>query len=315
MSAFTERTVQRALGASGRIQPRITPITAPSPWTMDAPERLELEVVEEAVGTDRVSARSELGSRDPAHAPGLFGGDVTRDLERPSLPERGATANRMAAAPEPVDRPSTTRSSSEALPTVPSFRARGLQTAVARALTPAMRGPDALESFGGVGSVELLGPAETLARKEVLELATVTASQGTEPRAPEAHGHGPSRGSRALAPVMNPVVLQPRTPRPKELDLPSAPAVEHTVEPNARHGMLEHEQAPWIPASVMPDVPPRRPGRRGGTTVDPVVRIDIGRVEVRAAPRPPAPNRAPDGIAKPVSFVSLQQYLNERGTS
>ena len=47
MSGFTERTVQRALGASGRIQPRIAPITAPNPWVEPVDMGLGLEVYEE----------------------------------------------------------------------------------------------------------------------------------------------------------------------------------------------------------------------------------------------------------------------------
>jgi hypothetical protein len=43
-----------------------------------------------------------------------------------------------------------------------------------------------------------------------------------------------------------------------------------------------------------------------------VVRVEIGRVELRAAPSR-EPISSDRGVPKPESFVSLKQYLRERG--
>jgi hypothetical protein len=64
---------------------------------------------------------------------------------------------------------------------------------------------------------------------------------------------------------------------------------------------------PIDPAQVLP-VP-----RRREPAGDPVVRVEIGRIELRAPPR--EPERVERSIPKPEAFVSLKQYLRERGGS
>lgn len=62
------------------------------------------------------------------------------------------------------------------------------------------------------------------------------------------------------------------------------------------------------PIQVSMPTPPRR---RNGAAGDPVVRVEIGKIELRAPAREPTP--VDRGIPKPEGFVSLKQYLRERG--
>jgi len=280
MTGFTERTVHRALGASGRIQPRIAPITAPDPWISPGASDLGLEVYEEIEAPREPGARRVDGAR-------------ARPEPEPRAETEGA---RMQQAPRSevkagdVDVPAPEQPAAQqvvAPPVVPSFRARTLELA-ASMLAPA--------------ASPVAPQVERLEGLEAEEIVVV-------PGAP--------RGAAAETLVRSDTA--PAAPAETSV-LRSASRLEHATEvlatraPSMRAATTELHDAPW--ASPMPLLEPAMPVRRGRREAEasgPVVRIEIGKVELRAPS--PAPEPVPATIAKPEAFVSLQQYLHKRGAS
>ncbi len=319
MSGFTDRSLNRALGMSGRIQPRIAPITAPDPYVMSGSPS-SLESVEE------LEARPELGGRRrdlraggnvlEEHAG--IGDEVAVAARRPDRrpnPERGVwipddDRARRGRSPEPAGRSVALREPALAEPVMqseseplevlerpakahpselPSFRVRGLRQPTAEGLDPLVRRSLAAASH------------PTLEREQ-----TIVGSSAAL-RGPELGPMADARG-REVSPVVS--SSQPASQPIREAlarrTAPSRRAADSgAVAPVASTPTID----PDLPAAL--DIASMRASRR--STAAPIVRVEIGKVEVRAAQPAREPARPIGGIAKPATFVSLQQYLHKRG--
>lgn len=298
MSSFTERTVQRALGETGRIQPRIAPSTAPDPWSTPVASSLELELAEEVEATATPPARDTID-----------GGPV-----KPATPAAPRSATERPAVPQPTVEPSPEpRLAAPALPqgsveasmrsrlaasAVPSFRARELDI-IAGLLAPTPSLPRSVRSetpepideqvtvasdaTRGSAATPALVPGAGAAVHEFDEPPTLRAASTSQPRAIAARSRGAASAS-----------MPPQG------------------SPEMRAGVAELDPAPWGSSRSLEAVPTHRSRRRGAEDGAPIVRVQIGRVEVRAAVPPARPAAR---AARPDAFVSLQQYLHKRGAS
>lgn len=387
MSNFTERTVQRSLGAPSRIQPRIAPFTAPEPWEGDATSGLELSMEVEApryaaprhppqAAAPRAdtppwkSAPVEAfpgGTQEPARAPSAespgepprtvaagetFGPPLAPYASRP--PPAGGEAGLFAHDPSqaPATPPLRTaeavrvspghavaqRAGDEAesglkalslpeAPVVPSFRPEASvpSSRVLRSPQDATPRADA-PSFNTSGATRRALPHDRTA----LRAASGHTHSSNKPRTPTPLPEEPTapfevteERQRALPRPAAAIVedvpprLPTRAPGPLESDVAGAPPrVEHApqaaAETRARVTSPARRSVRGEPTYAVFDDLPTPPGRRDAAGEgERTVRINIGRVEVRAAP-PAQPRQDAQGIARPAAFVSLQQYLRAR---
>jgi hypothetical protein len=293
MTGFTQRTVHRALGASGRIQPRIAPITAPDPWVTPDAAELGLEVYEELEarrepGVRGVQARRGSAETQPEPEPRLEPEGVGArgvSLEEPSTAD-------AAVVPAP-EQPAAPR---RGAPPLPSFRASALE--VESALVPAVRPmtprAEPLEGLEAAVTVETPGPP-----REPNAAARVDAAPAVRELAEPAVRRFAARPGLATEGLAEAQAPSMRAAEPREGFAPP---------------IAFDEQAWASPVPSLEPGPTRRSRRAGAEASGPVVRIEIGKVELRA-PSPLAPEPASAAISKPAEFVSLTQYLHERGTS
>lgn len=306
--SFTNRSVHRALGGSGRIQPRVASSMvsmSPEPAALAS----ELEVMDVDVDATAFERHVEIGEREavaddrvdvPAHA----GRESTRTTrlgrERTEAERTEAGRERTEAGRTEAGRTEAGRERTEAgrepglevaitepasprrQPEVRSFRARALA-----------QGAPARSSFAGIEA-------------ELALVAAAAASRGSEAR----EGHGLAGEASPRAALED--VLEPRTlgSRASESLAPKSPAIGHAADPSTRSPASEPDER-W--SSSSPAGAARRPGRRGAS--ESVVRVEIGKVEFRAARPPAEPARPVTRIPKPGAFVSLQQYMQKRGRS
>jgi hypothetical protein len=366
MTGFTDRTVRRALGAPGPIQPRIAPVTAPESWSMwgaattveELEELTEIEALNEPGdrparrerprhdGTAEPWLRQERGAR--ASVP--HGRELGAPRERESSEQDAVAAAeplqpqvqdvlvshrrapreqhaqerfvarerepheqerivvRESGAQEPSEQdllvpreqeldaprvPASSRVPSELAPRVPSFRAS--RFALRMASSPPPRSTRGLDLEAGV---TLEAPETATAAVAALASEVSTGGAGSETAST-------TRKGRVLGSPSEP--LEHAAQRPPRV----TPSSGRVVEPGA--SSLETEASPWA-SSLALDAASTRSSPRGSDARGPVVRVQIGRVEVRA-PSPPAEPLREQDIPKPEAFVSLQQYLHKRGAS
>jgi hypothetical protein len=120
----------------------------------------------------------------------------------------------------------------------------------------------------------------------------------------------PATQGLATVTATSPDVRQPEVRGPERhvpgLRMPEVPGMDVR---DGRARLPETEEA----ASLLAIAGLRRSRREAADASAPIVRVEIGRVEVRAPPPPPA--REPADIPRPAAFVSLQKYLHKRGAS
>lgn len=281
MSGFTQRTVQRALGASGRIQPRIAPITAPDPWTSPGDAGLGLEVYEELEA--REPSERALG---PTRAP-------ERPRTRPEAPRDQAAPREPTGVDEAVVASERPLARGLEAPVVPSFRAARAIEVVEGAAPPAAARVEPVEGLEQEATVVMPRSLRGPVSRRLARAGGAAAVRGLgEPRAIASDASvEAAEALPATMPTSRPTTMEPR-------------------EARARGDELEVDLASFAGPSLEPRPTPR--SRRGAADArGPVVRVEIGRVEVRASA--PSPTPAPASINKPDAFVSLRKYLHERG--
>ncbi len=312
MSGFTQRSVQRALGTSGRIQPRIVDATALEPWmTRGSGAGLEIiEQVERGAEHEPTAAAEAM----PSRASGPTRRSVAPRDERPGVAP-DASAERGSSWARPPERfVSLTASPRPTLEADRLVRPHATRERVGTPVAPA--GTTTLETT--VSEIAAITASRVHTSFEVDDLPSARTARSSaaplpRPRTPEVEhatidrmATESGRADEPGAPVRAMPALR-RTPEPtrmrkiRELGL---------RVPEPHDDAMAEPASPWPSTELLLRLAPTRPGRRGAAQAsEPVVRIDIGRVELRAAPSPARPPR----IGKPGSFVSLQQYLHKRG--
>ena len=309
MSGFTERSVHRALGTAGRIHPRIVPVLALEPWgACGSPTGLELsEEVGARLEREPTLPHAAVASPEPA-----AGSSSTRGSERPRDPratvipappvERRSSVVRPI---EPVEGPMVSpratleRAASDVVPS------RTLERAVTSAVAPQPTyRSDSLMAMG-VGTSALRGDAQ--ARDDDPPSDRVVRLD----EAPRPHSLPLPRSAKVDSSKLDGIAVKPWRVDGPSFAAPPTSGSRSAPQPYTASVAAE-PASPWVSEEPAFALVPGQPARHGAAeTSEPVVRIDIGRVEVRAPPS--APPARPSRIGKPGSFVSLAQYLHGRG--
>lgn len=334
MSDLAARLSARSSAPSG-IQPRVNPITAPDPWQgpLDL-ELAELETIVEASApgmparpTDVVRERGSAAEpRTTSHAGAPLRGredpptrshEVELDGRRStSAADLRSTIDPMrheppAAAPQPFAREPGAVPLEQVDRVVPARHAHAPEHVEALEqvdLAPPRRTEEPARS--GMPSRSLRASARTLALGVRAHESNAQGEFGDRDEGErgeslveldaehEAASAGPPRSSSRAVPAARVEVAE----APREHD-EQASGPRRSAAARARSG-------PGDPLDSL-DAPLRAPRREA--LREPVVRVQIGRVELRSpAPREQA---RPRDIPKPDTFVTLAQYLRERGKS
>lgn len=337
MSDLAARLSARSSAPSG-IQPRVNPITAPDPWQgpLDL-ELAELETIVEASApgmparpTDVVRERGSAAEpRTTSHAGApLRGREAPRSHEAELVGRRSTSAADLRSTIDPM------RHEHEPPAAAPQPFARepgAVPLEQVDRVVPA-RHAHAPEHVEALEQVDLAAPRRTEepARSEMPSRSLrasnralalgVRARESSELGALDDRGEG-ERGESLVELDAEHEAASSGPPRSSSRAVHAA-RVEAAEAPrgNDEHG--EHgERAPRRSAAARRsspgdpldslDAPLRAPRREAER--EPVVRVQIGRVELRSpAPREQARTR---DIPKPDTFVTLAQYLRERGKS
>lgn len=347
MSGYSDRALGRAWGTSGRIQPKLAPLTGSEPWAAEAPppivevsealvhehapvepfmrEHAPVEPVElqpRRTGSDRPAAPSQPRVVQEAPQPRVEPRRFEHPPQRPLLGVRGEQAEPPRAEAPGAERPRPSSPSPEHAPAIGERPLAGPPTAAT----------DRHATLGLEPLVAVVGPSRShdAARGRTSGSDVHPSTDRATPQvdaAPVTIERSPSKAWRVVEPSRGDRVTPSRRmsdaeaittaaePRPSWLT--SEPPLEAAPRWKAPGGPEHHAAAPLRPsASPTVETPSRGPERRSAAEAsEPVVRIDIGRVDVRAAPPPERSRARPSRIAKPATFVSLAQYLHERGRS
>lgn len=267
---------------------------------------------------DERSARPAPASGVRARLPALF--DPTDDA-------MGAPLRPIAEAPDPGPRPmrddAPTESIEQALsrPSVAEPRRRVSRSAIVAELRGAGRFPDGDAIPESHAATDVRATRHHDASRPALDPHPALASG---PYAPPADAPDPV-ASRPEAPVSSPpgrdLAGLPR--RPAGSDVP--PALSNSISARAprpeignatgdrRTGRPPDEPVtPRIEprsAESRPHLHPESPARADDRPSGTIVRVSIGRIEVRTAPPPPAPQRSP---SRSGPAMSLDDYLRRR---
>ncbi len=323
MADFLTRLVQRTLSPAPQVRPLVGPMYAPGPAL---PEPDALEVQEER------ELRSEEGP------PVFHAGPGAEHTTREDRPRSRLDAADGRPAPIPAETPAPPAS----LPPVDAIAAASLQppprhetlpsqvggeaqlpTSPIEAPVPPVstaRAPTEQTAVRAPGERPRPGPLPAEARPE--RIPAVEAGAQTSPPGPppvetssgrRARPRAPrptldAGAAREAAPIHAPTA---RTVQPVRLSeearaLVPEPEVERSPTGEAEAGRriqaVRHEAAGSIVAR-------ERHARRPAESPAPVIRVTIGRVEVRAV-TPPAP--APRAPARPAPALSLDDYLKQQ---
>jgi hypothetical protein len=317
MSGFLDRLAARALGEAPLVHPRIRSRFEPD--AAGAPAA-PVEMVEEV-------AAGAVGSMPPAPVPRL---------------ERVDQVDRV----EVVERVERTRGREPAVPLQETFeserpRRETAEPLVRRAVPEErpVRVERPVDSPGPVGERRRLSPhppapspalptarpgeGETLRERFSLDVERVVA--------PPLPGDG-SEGGRGGRGVRVPAPQLPATLHLRPVDRPLPPELAPEPETLSLASPREHAKAPDPPPPLRPtvrsrlaepDLPTVEPSRGApplpafeeqaeSEPAETVIRIDIGRIDVRA-PQAPAAERRPAGPARPAGpRLTLSDYLKRR---
>ncbi|HEY6033727.1 MAG TPA: hypothetical protein VIV58_05690 [Kofleriaceae bacterium] len=177
------------------------------------------------------------------------------------------------------------------------------------------------------------GPAEPLLVIDELREVVAAPSSSAEPSPPSprnahARGETPELAPPPHHPAPAPPLVSPRSfaPAAERSDAPTASettvvfAPTSLVSPNALDTSLQAPSSVVAPAAAPGPTVATNPASRTArtattphepTTGDQVIRVHIGRIDVRA-PAPVAPPAA-KRVAEPLPSVALGRYLDERG--
>jgi hypothetical protein len=312
MSDYLTTLVARSLELVEVIQPRLPGLFEPfsgdhvgdAPTLWDAPAS---PADAAAVRTTPQSANAFLEQRAVTSHPG-----PTEHAER--IERRATTARALAAAP-PATAPALP------MPTLSSRPHPGLTPATSRRVASAQPASRRSNPPGGTersapgpsmspgssdddrgAEADSSAPPQTRLLLEDLDGGPrpLTEDQAVAPRAPSARAPEPRTVAQRAATAPRVAALAP--------DAATDPAADGTLGPQPAAAHVPAANRVARPMPTAPALP--RPASRQPAVAETVVRVNIGRVEVRAI-MPPTPPPAP-APAQPRSTMSLAEYLKRR---
>jgi hypothetical protein len=334
MSDFAARMVARATGATG-IQPRIAPITAPAPWH----EPLDLEWVTRERTVVPADAPAPADAPVPADPSSTIDPRPRRASMPPTESERLVEHARVETS---QDVPASEHVAARAETSIPfAARPRDLRVDESTLTEPLRTGAQA----GARGVTGSRGATNDVLSVHARSLPTAAAHGAPREEHPTPSIDGADQRGAFEPPTPDPsrppIVPSFRVRPPALASRPTAsrahPAHEDRsgdliIEEHRETGRTslasdprstaspEHARSSSIPvaspSSTVLAVDPThdlpRPPRRRESASEGIVRVEIGRVELRAAPSHET-SRSERGVPKPESFVSLNDYLRGRG--